>query len=82
MLPSVIDNQQHRLADMLNDLLARCAGSPLDIAIAYFAISGYRLVRERLHRMGALRLLIGAEPTACVPTSGRNTCGCCTATAT
>jgi SNF2 family DNA or RNA helicase len=61
MIPSVIDNQEHLLADVLNALLDRCAGGPLDIATAYFAISGYRLVRERLHQMGAVRLLIGAE---------------------
>jgi SNF2 family DNA or RNA helicase len=60
--PPVIDNQQHRLADVLNALLERCMGGPLDVATAYFAVSGYRLVRERLNQMGALRLLIGAEP--------------------
>lgn len=61
-LPCVIDNQTHRLADVLNELLARCVGGPVDVATAYFAISGYRLVRERLGQAGALRLLIGAEP--------------------
>ncbi len=30
-LPFVIDNQQHRLADALNDLLKRSAGTPLDV---------------------------------------------------
>ena len=71
-LPFVIDNQEHKLADVLSDLLGRCAGRPLDIATAYFAISGYKAVRERLHHVGAFRLLIGAEPesgadVACVP---------------
>jgi SNF2 family DNA or RNA helicase len=64
MHPSVIDNQEHRLADVLNELLARCAAGPVDVATAYFAISGYRLVRERLCQAGAFRLLIGAEPKA------------------
>jgi hypothetical protein len=41
-LPFVLDNEQHRLAGALNDLLAQSAGKPLDIATAYFAISGYR----------------------------------------
>jgi hypothetical protein len=45
--PLVIDNQQHRLADVLNALLACCAGAPVDVATAYFAISGDRLVREQ-----------------------------------
>ena len=62
MIPSVIDNQQHFLADALNALLDRCQGGPLDIATAYFAVSGYQLLRERLRTMGAVRLLIGAEP--------------------
>ena len=45
-LPFVIDNQEHRLRDALNELLAQSTGKPLDIATAYFAISGYRLVRK------------------------------------
>jgi SNF2 family DNA or RNA helicase len=61
-IPFVIDNQHHRLAEALNDLLTQCAGKPLDIATAYFAISGYRLVREGLHQVGAFRLLLGTEP--------------------
>ncbi|NQT12084.1 MAG: helicase, partial [Planctomycetes bacterium] len=63
MIPSVIENQQHRLSDVLNNVLERCSSGPVDIATAYFAISGYRLLRERLHHVGALRLLIGSEPT-------------------
>ncbi len=61
-LPFVIDNQRHRMADALNELLAQTAGKPIDIATAYFAISGYRLVKERLHEVGAFRLILGAEP--------------------
>src|SRR5205085_10529670 len=61
-LPFVLDNQQHRMADALNQLLARSAGKPLDIATAYFAISGYRLVKEGLHQVGMFRLILGAEP--------------------
>src|SRR5437868_3674227 len=61
-LPFVIDNQRHRMADALNGLLAQSAGKPLDIATAYFAISGYRLVRQGLHPVGAFRLLLGSEP--------------------
>jgi len=62
MIPPVIDNQQNRLADVLNVVLGHCEGGPVDIATAYFAISGYRLLRERLHHVGVLRLLIGSEP--------------------
>jgi hypothetical protein len=63
-IPFVIDNQQQRMADALNELLAQCVGKPLDIASAYFAISGYRLVKEGLHQVGAFRLILGAEPHA------------------
>jgi len=63
-IPFVIDNQQHHLADALNELLAQSAGKPLDIATAYFAISGYRPVKEGLHQVGAFRLILGAEPHA------------------
>src|SRR5271169_2232646 len=63
-IPFVIDNQQHRAADALNDLLAQSVGKPLDIASAYFAISGYRFVQEGLHQVGAFRLILGAEPHA------------------
>src|SRR5262245_15110048 len=61
-IPFVIDNRHHRLADALNELLAQSAGKPLDIATAYFAVSGYRLVKDGLHQLGAFRLLLGAEP--------------------
>jgi hypothetical protein len=47
---------------VLNRLLARSVRRPLDIATAYFTISGYRAVKDRLHQVGAFRLLIGAEP--------------------
>lgn len=61
-VPFVIDNQQHRMADALKELLDQSAGKPLDIATAYFAISGYRLVKGGLHQVGAFRLILGAEP--------------------
>ncbi|HUY36007.1 MAG TPA: helicase-related protein [Pirellulales bacterium] len=63
-IPFVIDNRDHKLADVLAELLAAGAGCPLDVATAYFAISGYRLVREGLHKLGAMRLLIGSEPAS------------------
>ncbi len=46
MLPFVIDNQNHRLVDALNALLDQCAEGPLDIATAYFSITGYRCIGE------------------------------------
>ena len=70
-IPFVIDNQEHRLADVLNDLLAQTLGKPLDIATAYFSISGYRLVKQGLHQVGAFRLLLGSEPHSGVDVVGR-----------
>ena len=60
--PFVIHNLAHRLADTLNDLLGQTSGKPLDIATAYFSISGYRIVKGGLHGLGAFRLLLGTEP--------------------
>jgi len=60
--PYVIDNDRHRLADVLAELLDRSDGGPLDVATAYFSISGYRLLREQLGGVGAFRLLIGSDP--------------------
>ncbi len=34
-IPYVIDNQQHQLADVLNEVLAEHAGRSLDVAMAY-----------------------------------------------
>lgn len=61
-IPAVIDNQQHKLADVLKACLAHCPGGPLDVATAYFSVSGYRCLQDELARVGALRLLIGSDP--------------------
>jgi hypothetical protein len=37
-IPYVIDNQTHRLANSLNELLAEHRGRSLDVATAYFII--------------------------------------------
>jgi hypothetical protein len=49
-LPFVIDNVHHQLVDVLNQLLAQTERMPLDIATAYFSISGYRPLKDGLHR--------------------------------
>ena len=63
-LPFVIDNENTKLGDALNELLAERATTSLDIASAYFAVSGYRLVREGLQGLTSFRLLLGAAPEA------------------
>lgn len=47
-IPYVIDNEMHRLADVLNEGLAGHAERSLDMATAYFIGGGYAQVRERL----------------------------------
>ncbi len=37
-IPYVIDNQVHRMTDILNALLARHRGRSLDVATAYFTV--------------------------------------------
>lgn len=47
---------------MLNEVVAEHRGRSLDVATAYFTVTGYGLVRERLSAVGSFRLLLGAEP--------------------
>src|SRR5713226_3179088 len=61
-IPFVIDNQQHKMADVLNALLADHKGHSLDIATAYFNISGWQLLHDGLNGLGNFRLLLGDEP--------------------
>ena len=63
-IPYVIDNQTHRLADMLNALLEEHKGRSLDVATAYFTVGGFGLVRNGLLSLGNLRMLLGAEPAS------------------
>ena len=60
-IPFVIDNQQHKMADVLNDLLHHRRHS-LDIATAYFNVDGWRLLRQLLDWLvTALHILPGKE---------------------
>src|SRR5947209_10222249 len=63
-VPSVIDNQHHNMADVLNDLLRHHNGQSLDIATAYFNVGGWQLLRDGLNGLGNVRLLLGDEPEA------------------
>jgi superfamily II DNA or RNA helicase len=63
-IPYVIDNQTHRLADVLNALLVKHKGRSLDVATAYFTIGGFGLLQEGLRGLGNFRLLLGADPTS------------------
>jgi len=61
-IPYVIDNQHHRMADVLNAILSEHGDKSLDIATAYFNVQGFRLLREGLEGLGSFRLLLGDEP--------------------
>ncbi|MEI9476160.1 MAG: hypothetical protein WCO26_06260 [Deltaproteobacteria bacterium] len=63
-IPYVIDNQAHRLSDILNALLEEHKGRSLDVTTAYFTVGGFGLVKDGLQNLGNLRLLLGAEPTS------------------
>src|SRR5579883_1023204 len=63
-IPFVIDNQQHKMADVLNSLLHHYKGQSLDVATAYFNVSGWQLLCDGLNGMGTFRLLLGDEPEA------------------
>src|SRR5438552_18535614 len=60
-IPFVIDNQQHKMTGVLNNLLAEHKGRALDIATAYFNVGGWQLLREGLDGLGNVRLLLGEE---------------------
>ncbi len=61
-IPYVIDNEKHRLANVLNEILAEHSGKSLDIATAYFNVRGFTLLQEGLKGLGSFRLLLGDEP--------------------
>ena len=61
-IPYVIDNQSHRMADVLGDILTGHSGKSLDIATAYFNVRGFTLLQEGLQGLGSFRLLLGDEP--------------------
>ena len=63
-IPFVIDNQQHKMADVLNALLRHHRGHSLDVATAYFNVGGWQLLRDGLNGLGNFRLLLGDEPEA------------------
>ncbi len=63
-IPFVIDNQQHKMADVLNTLLQQHNGHSLDIATAYFNVGGWQLLHKGLEELGNFRLLLGDEPEA------------------
>ncbi len=62
MVPFPIHNQDSYLSTALNELLRSTVRDLFDVPTAYFPANGYRKVRDRLHMVGAFRLLIGSDP--------------------
>lgn len=61
-IPYVIDNETHRLADVLSAILAEHAGRSMDVATAYFNLNGFSMLQQGLLGLGSFRLLLGDEP--------------------
>ncbi|MCK4374742.1 MAG: helicase, partial [Candidatus Brocadiae bacterium] len=60
-IPYVIDNREHKLANILNELLGQFESRSMDIASAYFSIRGFQFIQGGLENIGSLRLLLGAR---------------------
>ncbi len=58
-IPFVIDNQQHKMADVLNNLLSQHSGYSLDIATAYFNVGGLATAARWPKPPGQLPLATG-----------------------
>jgi hypothetical protein len=52
----VIDNQTHRMADVLNTLLRDERVHPLGVASAYFNVGGFDLLREGSAGLASFRM--------------------------
>lgn len=63
-IPYVIDNQNHKLADILNAILSNHKDQSMDVVTAYFNVQGYRLLKDGLAGLGSFRLLLGEEPSS------------------
>jgi hypothetical protein len=61
-LPYVIDNQSHKLSDILNAVMRNLHDCSLDVATAYFSVSAFRLLREQVGTLQSFRLLLGFKP--------------------
>ena len=60
-IPYVIDNHNHRMAEVLGGVLSRHAGKSLDVATADFNVQGFTLLQHGLLGLGSFRLLLGDE---------------------
>jgi SNF2 family DNA or RNA helicase len=61
VIPDLIDNGKHRLADVLRALLAQSREPRLDVVAAFFNLRGLEALEPEIERLQALRLLLGKE---------------------
>ena len=60
VLPKIIDNQRHKLIDVLNTIAPQY--EYLSIATGYWDLLGMQMILDKLHHYKKIRLLIGREP--------------------
>jgi superfamily II DNA or RNA helicase len=62
-LPDYIDNTQHRLDAILQEIILKEQETTLDIATGYFRIEAWQQLEDALNTLTRLRLLIGRDPS-------------------
>ncbi|MBD1858592.1 MULTISPECIES: helicase-related protein [Leptolyngbya] len=62
-LPDYIDNDRHKLKDVLETIIQSEKQTVLDIATGFFRIEAWIRLEQALNQLTSLRLLIGRDPT-------------------
>jgi ERCC4-related helicase len=62
-LPDYIDNDRHKLEDILKTLILQDSQTDLDIATGYFRIEAWERLEQAFDTLTNLRLLIGRDPS-------------------
>jgi len=62
-LPDYIDNSEHKLQDVLQNLIEQEHQLVLDIATGFFRIEAWARLEDAMNALTSLRLLIGRDPT-------------------
>ncbi|MER3472505.1 MAG: hypothetical protein C4335_00425 [Armatimonadota bacterium] len=60
-IPDLIDNQKHRLAEVLRNILAQSHAPCLDVVTAFFNLRGLEVLKPEIEALERLRLLLGKE---------------------
>lgn len=65
--PDFIDNSQHKLSGVLNQLITEMAQTEAAIASGYFEPNVWKLIGPALQRLRRFRLLLGRQPEIMLP---------------